>query len=151
MKLVVVSNLTEFFKAELDKVKTSQSEEVKFYLVNLLTRFSNSSNLFEDSNGSNRIPTTIELLAEAEAEDNLELKKLLYCQAGDLSLYSIGFIKSQGISDYYYEFIGKKAYSCVVEHSTRSQKDLYRELSSDFSKISKSLKTLSDSLKINSY
>lgn len=147
MNLIVVPNLDEFFKTELDKFKPTQSQEVQFYLVNLLTRFSVSSNLFEDSIGQKRIPILIELLSEAENEIKQEEKRLLYRQTGDLSLYTIGFINSIKQPEYYYEFIGKRAYSCAVELSTKSQKELYRELSYDFNNISNLLKKLSNSFK----
>lgn len=151
MSIVIVSNLTEFFKSELDKMPSIQSEETKFYLVDLLSRFAKSANFFEVRNGLNKIPTTIELIFEAEKEEKNETKRLLFRQAGDVCLYSIGFIKNSGVSNSYYEFIGKLAYSEVVNYSPRNQKDLYRNLSSNFCDIANALNGISRSLKIDRY
>lgn len=140
MSLIPVSCLEEFFKSEIDELfKSSIEEEAKFYLVSLLSRFSKSSNFFGMKDGKMENLSTVNLLLEAQEEKELDPKRLIYRQVGDICLYSSGFLSDRSG---YYSYFGKRAYSSVLELSGKNQKDLYRCLSNDFDFISDKIKRI---------
>jgi hypothetical protein len=140
VSLISVSSLEEFFKTEIDDLfKSSIEEETKFYLVSLLSRFGKSSNFFGIKDGKMENLSTVSLLLEAQEEKELDPKRLIYRQVGDICLYSSGFLSKRSG---YYSYFGKRSYSSVLELSEKNQKDLYRCLSCDFDFIADKIKKI---------
>lgn len=137
MKIFPISTLEEFFKFELDSIfKSSLDEETKFYLVTLLSRFGHSSNFFGMKDGKLENISTVDLLLEASDLKKPEEKKLAYQQVGDICLYSSSFLLKESS---YYQFMGKFAYSTAVSLTKKTEKEIFRNLSSNFEYISKSI------------
>jgi hypothetical protein len=143
-RLKLVTKPEEYFETQVSQAVVSQkleaSPEVSVYLVNLLSQFTLSNNLFtQDENGNLKEEVLTLLLAKAvEAVDIGErlnsLKRL-----GDISLYTAGFFPdrlSKKVVDVdYYIQMGRNAYSGIAQLKQDSMQTLYEELSKKFHKL----------------
>jgi hypothetical protein len=134
-----------FYETILNHLKESNvnlDKEVEFYLVEMLSRFIKTDELYaSSSSGFINSPICL-LLKEAEEETKDYSKILLFRQAGDLALYKVSIFSSKKESNEYYKTLGMLAYNRVADLQKRDQlKNLYRNLSSNFNKISNLLKT----------
>lgn len=141
------NNLQEFFRRKVkDAVATqklSLSEEVEFYLVNILSFFSKSENLFH-LNEEGRIeyrPLALRLhdavFATEPGRRFQHLKKL-----GDTALYHAGVfydgLYNQVVDVGYYIQMGESAYGSLANLSTQYGKtvtQLFEELSCHFARL----------------
>lgn len=154
------STLPEFFRekvlAALDSVKVRASPHAEFYLVNLLTTFSHSGNLYEKDNGGKWVDCA---LATRFLESGLKtpdqripiLKKL-----GDVSLYVSGFfadsLHRKAVNLDYYIRMGHSAYSSLssLVESAGAMRELYEELAYNFIRFVNVLSEVADSTQLRS-
>lgn len=141
--------LREFFrerlKIALEKQKLSVSDEVEFYLVNILDHFSKSENLFTTtaSGQMEDRPLALKLydsvFSEQPNERFYHLKSL-----GDTALYRAGCfydgLFNQAVDVDYYINMGGNAYSTLANLSTamahtKNLSDVFAELSEQFAQL----------------
>lgn len=115
----------------------SLSAHAEFYLVKLLSEFTRTENIYStNEQGSYEDKPLIFLMKEAEESPQLEVKKSVYRQVGDLALYKVGVFPNKKISSPYYGVMGKMGYSGAAKYSGELQfRDLYREMSDNFERI----------------
>ena len=118
MELVVSDNLFSFFFDQVRSAREAQGTEVRehteFYLVNLLTQFGRSPNLFEvDGARIDERPLAIRLLESRCAHDSGNRLRDLK-QLADSTLYLLGYfsqsLRRSTVNMGYYAGIAESAY-----------------------------------------
>jgi hypothetical protein len=146
-KLNIITTTNEFFyeilSTQLKSSKVLLNQETEFYIVDLLSRFTKTDNIFIlTEKGYRETPLCI-MMKEADEEIGQQEKKLLYRQIGDLAIYTTGLFPHKKVSESYYQTIGKMAYNNAAKLHTKSQmKDLFRDLSTNFGLITKVLNNI---------
>jgi hypothetical protein len=136
-----------FISMESKRVRLNQ--DLEFYLVDLMCRFIKAENFYLNTDRGLKDTPLCLLLKEAEDEVNLEVKRLLFRQIGDLALFTTGFIRDKNVSTYYYQTLGKSAYSSTALLYSKPQlKDRYRDLSTNFDLITGILNTIPNSFNL---
>ncbi len=144
-QLITNKSIKEFFHDSIsDAVENQQieaSSETVLYLVNMLTAYSRSEELFEQTdNGADITPLALRY-AHAMAEPSAVERMRLLQKLGDTALFISGFFAeslSRKIIDIdYYIAMGGNAYSSVSEalHGTyrnKSAQQLFDELTEKF-------------------
>jgi hypothetical protein len=144
-RVVQVQNLADYFRTSIDAVISRQGVDVDphaaHYVVNLLTLFSRSEELFEDHGESYGLrPLALMMADAAEARSVVERNYALQ-RIGDVALFISGFF-ADGLADKavdvdYYIYMGGSAYgslSVEVRRTFRGRAfaDIYRELAEKF-------------------
>jgi hypothetical protein len=152
--LSVVKEATDFFRGHIIKAlanqKISIDQNTEFYLVDLLTRFMFSENLYpSDQKGARREEILALLLADAMSAANAGSKHRSLRRLGDVSLYTAGFFAdrlSRKIVDVdYYIGMGSSAYrSLAASGFDDFFRRVFLELSSQFHKFVDVLGEVSD-------
>lgn len=141
--LELVTQPEEYFKELLTEALYRQQmdpqPETEVYLINLLSRFIQTENLFTlDADGKPIREPLAFMVKEAQEESSAEGKKLLFRQLGDVSLYTAGyfqeFVSAKNMDVDYYIGIGGGAYHRVAELDPVSGA-VYGELSERFSEF----------------
>jgi len=122
-RVVPVANLREFFKDELhgalEKQQVAVEDQTEHYVVNLLTLFSRSEALYEQTSEGARLKPLVVMLSEAleapsAADRNRTLQRL-----GDVSLFIAGFFAQSFarklIDIDYHIAMGGRAYATLAE------------------------------------
>ena len=144
-RVVEVHNLTEYFRDSIETAVTRQKVSVDphatHYVVNLLTLFSRSDQLFEDDGETYGLrPLALMLAKAAEASTAAERTSSLQ-RIGDVALFVSGFFAdslADNVVDIdYYVRMGGTAYGSLADEirgTTRGQAfaDVYRELATNF-------------------
>ena len=144
-KVIASTNLREFFKdsvgSALDNQNLQADDHTVHYVVNILTMFTRSEELYEDTPDGRQLKPLALMLAEAmdapsERQRNESLRRL-----GDVSLFVAGFF-SQGFARSlvdidYYVAMGGNAYSSLYDRArsaacSRAFADIYGELARKF-------------------
>jgi hypothetical protein len=152
--LSVVAQPAEFFKQEITKAlqnqKVAVDPDTEFYLVDLLSRFMITRNLYAaDESGAMREEVLALLLGEAmSAPDSVRRHRGLR-RLGDVSLYTAGFFSdslSRKIVDVdYYIGMGRNAYGSLAQSGFDSLlRKVFIELSQRFDKFVDVLAEISD-------
>lgn len=135
--------LQEFFfdkvKQALELQKISVSEEVEFYLVNVLTHYSRSENLFNKT-PEGKIEYKPLALKLHDAVFDAPQKKFFHLKSlGDTALYHAGVFYEGVFKDVvdinYYIMMGGSAYQSLANMTTTVKKnvsDMFCELSEQF-------------------
>lgn len=122
-KLKIFSEATDFFKQEVTKALGNQRIETdpntEFYLVDLLTRFIATDNLFAISEkGARREETLALLMGEALSSTDTGRRHRGLRRLGDVSLYTAGFFQARlarkVVDVDYYIGMGRNAYSSLA-------------------------------------
>jgi hypothetical protein len=144
-RVVQVQNLADYFRTSIDAVISRQGVDVDphaaHYVVNLLTLFSRSEELYEDHGESYGLrPLALMMADAAEARTVVERNYALQ-RIGDVALFISGFF-ADGLADKavdvdYYIYMGGSAYgslSVEVRRTFRGRAfaDIYRELAEKF-------------------
>jgi hypothetical protein len=144
-RVVQVQNLADYFRTSIDAVISRQRVDVDphaaHYVVNLLTLFSRSEELYEDHGESYGLrPLALMMADAAEARSVVERNYALQ-RIGDVALFISGFF-ADGLADKavdvdYYIYMGGSAYgslSVEVRRTFRGRAfaDIYRELAEKF-------------------
>jgi len=144
MEVVVEDNLFSFFFDQVRSARKVRGTEVRdhteFYLVNLLTRFGRSPNLFE-VNGKrvDERPLAIRLLESRRGEDSGNRLRDLK-QLADSTLYVLGFfsesLRRRTVNTRYYAGLAESAYGDLAlltgGRSVTAEDSAFRELSLKF-------------------
>jgi hypothetical protein len=143
-----VSNLREFFRDSIDSAIDSQGARVdphtSHYVVNLLTLFARSEELYEDDGDSYGVKPLALMLADAAAADSLHQRSNSLQRIGDVALFTAGFF-SDGLADSpvdidYYINMGGTAYGSLsdeIQGTLRGEAltHVYRELARKFAML----------------
>lgn len=144
-RVVPVQNLREYFRDSIDSALDKQGVDVDphatHYVVNLLTLFSRSEDLYDDYGESYGLKPLALMMKDAldaasAAQRNFSLQRI-----GDVSLFIAGFfadsLAHKLVDLDYYIYMGGNAYGSLSEEirgTTRGQAlaDVYRELAHKF-------------------
>ena len=140
--LVGGESLREFFKGLLDEVlgrrRVEIAETTEFYLVNLLSEFVFTDNLFTEETDGRKEDTPLAVMyARALQQDRSERIRTLR-KLGDVSLYKAGFFQQalrerSAVGPDYYIQMGGAAYAQVADLSPAGDFGVvYRELCRKF-------------------
>jgi hypothetical protein len=143
-RIQAVRNLREFFRdsvaESMNRQKIDADDHTASYVVNLLTLFSRSEALFDQSDDGLQLRPVALVLAEAVDRDPNE-KNFALQRVGDVSLFIAGFLgdglttKLVGV-DYYVQ-MGGAAYGALAENIRgsvrgRAVSDVFGELAQKF-------------------
>ncbi|HEY6926477.1 MAG TPA: hypothetical protein VI653_23535 [Steroidobacteraceae bacterium] len=128
-RVLPVSNLREFFKdalhGALEKRHLAVEDQTEHYVVNLLTLFSRSEELYETTAEGRRLKPLVVMLSEAlearsQGDRNRGLQRL-----GDVSLFVAGFFAQSFarklIDIDYHIAMGGRAYAALAEAMSRGK------------------------------
>jgi hypothetical protein len=144
--------LREFFhdsvREALERQQVGVEDHTEHYVVNLLTIFSRSEDLFDETPEGPRIRPLALMLADAVNTDSTELRHHLLQRIGDVSLFVAGFL-SQGferklIDVDYHIAMGGRAYGALAVTCQRSARA--RALTGVFSELAAKFQRLVDAL-----
>ncbi len=155
-RLLKVANLREYFHGALQSALANQhlsvEDQTEHYVVNLLTLFSRSEQLFEQTPNGVRIKPLVQMLAEAlEAPTTLERERGLQ-RLGDVSLFIAGFFAhsfARKLIDIDYHIaMGGRAYGTLAGGLCRGRRPVlgrvFAELASKFQPLVDALGEISD-------
>jgi len=150
-RVVPVANLREFFKDELhgalEKQQVAVEDQTEHYVVNLLTLFSRSEALYEQTSEGARLKPLVVMLSEAleapsAADRNRTLQRL-----GDVSLFIAGFFAQSFarklIDIDYHIAMGGRAYATLAATLSRGRS---RVLGNVFGELAEKFQPLVDAL-----
>ncbi|NNF50106.1 MAG: hypothetical protein HKO69_04070 [Woeseiaceae bacterium] len=144
-RVVPVANLLDYFRTSIDTVISDQGVEVNadatHYVVNLLTLFSRSEELYEDDGENVGLKPLALMLADASDASSVEQRNQTLQRIGDVALFVSGFF-ADSLADHsvdldYYICMGGSAYGSLSEEVRntfrgRAFADTYRELAAKF-------------------
>ena len=124
--LVAVANLREFFhesmQSALRKQKVAVDDHTEHYVVNILTMFARSEELYESTAEGVRLKPLAHMLAEASFASTAQQRDAALRRLGDVSLFIAGFFAQSFarklIDVDYHIAMGGRAYGALAE-STR--------------------------------
>lgn len=131
---------TEFFREKISNVLEKQqikvSEEIEFYLVNLLCEFISPAPLQTKTGTLDLLDTPLALVlkeaVEASSQEQIKIYKIL----GDTSLYVSGYFQDyfnrKTIDIDYYMLMGSTAYNHLSALDRERNSELYSNLSLNF-------------------
>ena len=160
--VVTNTNVQEFFRDSVDKAVSNQNleanENTLYYIVNLLTGFTQAEELFERTPEGQDLKPLALLYADAISAETRAAKSKSLKRLGDTSLYLAGFFSnslSRKVIDVdYYISMGGNAYSYLSETArSHSQSDVFQivfeELSKKFTRFVDVLGEVSEKTQIN--
>jgi hypothetical protein len=156
-RVLPVVNLREFFRdalhGALEKRQLAVEDQTEHYVVNLLTLFSRSEELYDATPDGARLKPLVVMLAEAlearsEGDRNRGLQRL-----GDVSLFIAGFFAQSFarklIDIDYHIAMGGRAYGALAETMSRGKGrvlgHVFAELSTNFQPMVDALNEVSES------
>jgi hypothetical protein len=124
--LVAVANLREFFhesmQSALRKQKVAVDDHTEHYVVNVLTMFARSEQLYDNTPEGVRLKPLAHMLAEASEAATPQQREAALRRLGDVSLFIAGFFAQSFarklIDVDYHIAMGGRAYGALAE-STR--------------------------------
>ena len=161
--VVPVSNLTEFFKSSVDSALTKQKVRVNghtaHYVVNLLTVFARSEQLYKGKGGRRDTKPLAFMLSDALESTSTKDKTVAYKRLGDVALFKAGFfgrsLASKAVDIDYYVCMGGNAYgslSDLIRGTAMGQayRDVFDELARKFQALVDVLSDISDTAHVTS-
>jgi hypothetical protein len=140
-----VENLQDFFRASIDEAISRQGVPIDphatHYVVNLLTLFSRSDQLYEYRDEVYGLRPLALMLADASAAETQEERSAVLRRIGDVSLFISGFfadsLATHAVDIDYYISMGGSAYGSLSEEVRgtfhgNAFGGIYRELASKF-------------------
>lgn len=144
-RVMAVPNLLDYFRTSVEGVIAEQGVDVKphatYYVVNLLTLFSRSEELYDDDSDTFGVKPLALMLADASDAPNPEQRNSLLQRIGDVALFISGFfadsLANHAVDLDYYIHMGGSAYgslSAEVRGTFRGRAfaDTYGELATKF-------------------
>ncbi|MGH8556254.1 MAG: hypothetical protein ACRESZ_02090 [Methylococcales bacterium] len=138
--LIVDVNVTEYFRKSVAMAVVNQSvdttEDTMYYVVNLLTRFADSSTFFQEKCDGPRVTPLAKLYAKAvELKSEFERRQAMR-RLGDVALFVAGLfadsLNNRPVDIDYYIGMGGAAYGYVSDSLKRRERDdFYREVFSE--------------------
>lgn len=144
-RVVRVRNLQDYFRTSIEDVITRQGVEIDphaaHYVVNLLTLFSRSDELYENHGETYGLRPLALMLADAADAETPEQRKYALQRIGDVALFIAGFfadgLARKAVDIDYYIRMGGTAYGSLSEEVRGTFRgntfaDVYRELAHKF-------------------
>jgi hypothetical protein len=144
-RVVPVHNLCDYFRTSIDGVIAQQGIELDphatHYVVNMMTLFSRSEELYEDDGEIYGLRPLAVMLADASDAPSPEHRNKILQRIGDVALFISGFfvdsLANKAVDIDYYIHMGINAYGSLseeVRHSFRGRvfADVFRELAANF-------------------
>ncbi len=144
-RVVPVANLRDYFRqsidAAIDKQGVAVDPHTTHYVVNLLTIFARSEELYEDHGDSYGLKPLAMMMADSLDAATVEQRNFALQRIGDVSLFIAGFfadsLAHRLVDLDYYIYMGGNAYGSLSEEirgTTRGRAlaDVYRELARKF-------------------
>jgi hypothetical protein len=155
-RVLAVSSLREYFHDALQKALVHQhvavEDQTEHYVVNLLTLFARSEQLFEQTAEGVRLRPLVQMLSDAlEAPTLVERERHLQ-RLGDVSLFISGFLAhgfaAKLIDIDYHIAMGGRAYGVLANGLARGRRQVlsrvFAELAAKFQPIVDALNEISD-------
>jgi len=128
-RVVPVANLREFFRDELhgalEKQQVVVEDQTEYYVVNLLTLFSRSEALYENTSAGTRLKPLVVMLTEALEAPSSEDRNRGLQRLGDVSLFVAGFFAQSFarklIDIDYHIAMGGRAYATLADTLARGR------------------------------
>ena len=142
-KVVPVTNLREFFRDSLDSALSNQSvhagAQTAHYLVNLLTMYARSEELYDATADGYRIKPLAFMLADALEANSKQDRDRALRRLGDVALFMSGFFAhsfDRKLFDIdYYISMGGGAYGHLSETRSTGIREVYLELAEKFQRF----------------
>lgn len=146
--VVAVPNLREFFHDSVQKALRNQrvdvDEHTEHYVVNVLTMFSRSEELYERTPEGVRLKPLALMLADAAAAQSSQQRDETLRRLGDVSLFVAGFFAQSFarklIDVDYHIAMGGRAYGTLADNMRGTMRgqafaSLYNELAAKFQRL----------------
>ncbi len=144
-RVVQVQNLADYFRTSIDGAISRQGVDVDphaaHYVVNLLTLFSRSEELYEDHGESYGLRPLALMMADAADAPTPQKRNYVLQRIGDVALFISGFfadsLAHKAVDVDYYIHMGGSAYGSLSEEVRGTFRgnafaDIYRELAVKF-------------------
>jgi hypothetical protein len=144
-RVMPVHILCDYFRESIDSVISQQGVSLDphatHYVVNMMTLFSRSEQLYEDDGEIYGIKPLALMLADAADAPNPEHRNHLLQRIGDVALFISGFfvesLANKAVDIDYYIHMGENAYGSLSEETRGTFRgnafaDIYRELAIKF-------------------
>jgi hypothetical protein len=150
-RVVSVANLREFFRDELhgalEKQQVVVEDQTEHYVVNLLTLFSRSEALYQQTPDGTRLKPLVVMLTEALEARSAEDRNRGLQRLGDVSLFIAGFFArsfARKLIDIDYHIaMGGRAYATLADSMARGRG---RVLGKVFGELSQKFQPMVDAL-----
>jgi len=162
-RVVPVHNLQDYFRTSIEDVITRQQVDIdphaSHYVVNLLTMFSRSDELYADDGETYGIRPLALMMADAADAETPEQRNYCLQRIGDVALFISGFfansLATKAVDIDYYIHMGGNAYGSLSDEVRGTFRgntfsSIYRELALKFQTLVDVLNELSDGPKENS-
>lgn len=162
-RVVPVPDLRDYFRESIDAALDSQGVQVDphsaHYVVNLLTLFSRSEDLYEDHGETYGLRPLALMLADAADAPTISERNFSLQRIGDVALFIAGFFADalayKPVDLDYYIHMGGNAYGSLSEEIRgtargRALADVYRELAQKFQLMVDVLNEVRDSARQSS-
>ena len=156
-RVMCVHNLQDYFRTSIDDVVSRQQVDIDphaaHYVVNMLTLFSRSDELYEDDGEVYGLRPLALMLADAADADSVEHRNQLLQRIGDVALFISGFfsdgLASKAVDVDYYIQMGGNAYGSLSDEVRgtfrgRAVADVFQELAIKFQLVVDVLNEISD-------
>src|SRR5687767_4285168 len=149
--LVAVTNLREFFhdsvQAALRKQRVAVDDHTEHYVVNILTMFARSEELYESTAEGVRLKPLAHMLADASVASSPQQRDETLRRLGDVSLFVAGFFAqsfARKLVDIDYHIaMGGRAYGTLADALARTRS---RVLGQVFAELSEKFQPMVDAL-----
>ncbi|MFT5501931.1 MAG: hypothetical protein ACI88G_002072 [Woeseiaceae bacterium] len=144
-RVVPVHNLRDYFRESVESAIGNQGVDVDphaaHYVVNLLTLFSRSDDLYEDQGDTYGLKPLALMLADAAEADSAAVRNFSLQRIGDVALFISGFfadsLANRLVDIDYYVCMGGNAYGSLSDEIRGTARgkalcDVYRELAQKF-------------------
>jgi hypothetical protein len=162
-RVMPVHNLCDYFRTSIDAVIAQQGVEVDphatHYVVNMMTLFSRSEELYDDDGDTRGLKPLALMLADASDAPSAEHRNQLLQRIGDVALFISGFfvesLANKAVDIDYYIYMGANAYGSLSEETRgtfrgKAFADVYRELATKFQILIDVLNEVRDSARPDS-
>jgi len=157
-RVMPVHNLCDYFRTSIDDVVARQGVELDphttHYVVNMMTLFSRSEELYEDDGETFGLKPLALMLVDATDAATAEQRSQILQRIGDVALFISGFfvesLADKAVDIDYYIHMGTNAYGSLSEETRRTFRgnafaDVFRELASNFQILTDVLHEVRDS------
>ncbi len=144
-RVMPVHNLCDYFRTSIDDVIAQQGVELDphatHYVVNMMTLFSRSEELYEEDSEACGLRPLALMLADASDAPSAEQRNQILQRIGDVALFISGFcvesLANKAVDIDYYIHMGSSAYGSLSEETRRTFRgnafaDVFRELAANF-------------------
>lgn len=162
-RVVRVRNLQEYFHDSITAVVARQGVDIDphaaHYVVNLLTIFARSNELYEEHAEHYGLRPLALMLAEASDTERLDHRNYLLQRIGDVALFIAGFfadgLAGKAVDIDYYVYMGGSAYDSLSDEIRgtvrgRAFAPVYKELAAKFQVLVDVLNEVADGARENS-